>query len=137
MKLNTDEFRALQSAWYEKLSNSGFKDVESLEGGELSLKESTYQCYLRKKGYLWILSRRDYFRGLAQAAHQDNAYFRNETDRFILIRYCEGAKICTIVSELILRKEPLRRQAVRFIIRRYEMLWGFKHYEPKKLGKYR
>lgn len=61
--------------------------------------------------------------------------FRNSVDRFILTRHAEGKKAFEIVEELKARGTPRFRHSVRFIVRRYEMLWGLRKYDPRQLGK--
>ncbi len=134
MKLNKDEFRALQITWYEKLSQSGFKDIEKFKGDELVLAQSASHCF----GNLDALSsflKASYFRLLAQLIYDETTVFRNEVDRHILIRYSEGMKIKYIVQELKMLKMPRDRNSVRFIVRRYEMIWGIRNYTAKQLHK--
>jgi hypothetical protein len=77
----------------------------------------------------------EYFRCMSQKALDENTFFRNETDKHILIRYSEGAKIKVIMEELSKLGMNKARDSIRYIVRRYEMAWGLKHYSPKQLHK--
>ncbi len=132
MKLKRDEFIKLQKEWYRKLEESGFKDIEKIQGEELILVQSASYCYKRTNPLSRSL-KEEYFRWIAQEAHDKDTVYRNEVDRYILIRHAEGARVKAIVEELELNNMARDRQSVRFIIRRYEMEWGLRHYDHKQL----
>lgn len=134
MKLNKDEFKALQLYWYERLAKGGFKDIEKLKGEELIIAQPASYCY-RNMDALTRFLKTEYFRCMAQLALDESTVFRNKIDRHIMIRHGEGAKIKVIVTELIELGTPRVRASVRFIIRRYEMAWGIKNYNHKQLNK--
>lgn len=77
----------------------------------------------------------EYYRVLSQKANDESTFFKLQIHRFILIRYAEGASIKMICEELDALEEPRHRGSVRFIIRRYEMIWGFRVYTHKELHK--
>lgn len=140
MKLTKDEFKKLQREWYQKLADLGFKDIEEFKGEELVLKESYNDCFRpnrHNKSEFDRSMQEEYFRCLAHKAFDETTVYRNEIDKHILIRYSEGAKIKTIITELSVLKKPLRRNTIRFIIKRYEMAWGLKNYKPNELNIYK
>ena len=135
MKLTKDEFKSLQLEWYGRLKASGFNDIEKFSGGELILAQSANYA-VKTLDALTRYMRSEYFTSLGHAANNEQTLWRNEIDKYILIRYCEGARIKDIVNELIALKTPRNRKSVRIIIRRYEMAWGFRVYPPNLLNKY-
>lgn len=137
MKLSKDEFKQLREYWYKVLEDSGFEDIEHLVGDNgfqtLALKKRADNCY-RDISPFDRFMKEEYFRRIAQCVYDEQVYFRNEMDRFILMRHAEGAKIKEIVTELETRGTPRERAAIRFIVRKYRMAWGFKYYTPKELN---
>ena len=130
----TTAFKDLQEAWYERLAADGFRDVERLVGSEMlldserRLPEDTREIT------------EHYYQIIASKIHE--AEFRNDIDRLVLTSYCEGKKIQTICEELrTLCKPPCfrlprrSRHTIRFIVRRYEALWGLREWTPQQLGR--
>lgn len=74
-----------------------------------------------------------YFRLLSQQVHE--AQFRNTVDQWILTWYADGWRIKCICDELARKGHSRARHTVRFIIRRYEMLWGMRTYTAKQLNR--
>lgn len=132
-KLSKDEFRSLQKHWYEKLSKLGFKDIETFKGGDFVLIQTAAHCYGGADEFVRE-SKADYFAAIARAAMDDGTFYRNEIDKHIIIRYSEGAKIKEIVEELLAKGTPRHRHSIRFIIRRYVMAWGLKHFNFTQLN---
>lgn len=130
MKLPRHEFKKLQQHWYDILAELGFKDIEK---DEYSLAQTAAGPY-RNEDEFSREDKEEYFRCLAQAVNDENVRFRNEVHRYILTRRAEGAQAKTIVRELIVIGTPRNRDSVRFIIRRYEMAWGIRTYEPRQLN---
>lgn len=128
------EFVNLQKRWYKKLADSGFKDIENPMTGDLSSKEAQRNYRRDKMPQDLRVAQADYFFILSQLAFNDDTFFRNDAERYILMRYSEGTRICDIVKELIERQTPRERKTIRFIIRRYEMAWGLKYYSRKELN---
>ncbi len=75
----------------------------------------------------------EYFRILGQAVQDEETVFRNDTDRYILTRHSEGAKIKMIMKELEAKGKAKARDSIRYIIRRYEMAWGIRQYSQVQL----
>lgn len=132
MKLTREQFKKLQKEWYELLAATGFKDIEKQEGSECVLIQTSSYCFRNVDNFCKEV-KETYFRSIAQAAHDEETKFRNEIDRFILMRHAEGAKIKTIMTELIARGMGRNRDSIRYIIRRYEMAWGLRSYSSREL----
>ncbi len=128
----TPQFKALQKDWYQRLEQEGFKDAEELIGGDLKLKQSAGYPY-RDQHPMTREVKEEYFRVLAQMVQESK--FRNETDRFILMAHSEGKKAKTICEELQALGVMRFRHSIRFTVRRYEKLWGLRHYTPRQLGR--
>lgn len=132
----TKKFKDLQKAWYDKLSEDGFKDVEKVCGNELQLRQSAMHPYCKAGVVLDELDRycvESYFIMLSQFAN--NSSFDDKVDELILGWYADGRKIKAICEELQKRGDYRCRVTVRMTIRKYEMLWGIKKYTPKQLNK--
>lgn len=133
MKLTRDEFKRLQQYWYNKLAETGFKDIERMTGDELILIKSSSQCYGCVDEHT-RMAKEEYYVAMAKIALDDHTVYRNHIDRYILQRHVEGARIKVIVEELEAMGSPRHRHSIRFIIRRYEMAWGFRHYTNPQLN---
>ena len=134
MKMSKEELKRLQLEWYQKLADDGFRDVEVLKGEELILRQSINYPFRNTNSFTREM-KEQYFTVMGQFALDENAHYRNEVDKYILIRHSEGAKIKDIVLELHAKEMPRGRASVRFIIRRYEMIWGIKFYTDKQLNR--
>ncbi len=127
MKLTRDEFLRLQETWYQKLEESGFKDIEKLHNGQFILIENSTRVYRNCADLFEIEMREEYYRQISQAVYDEDTVFHNEMDRFILTRRSEGAQIKEIEGEL--SNSPLKdrkRKTIRHIIQRYEAAWGLR-----------
>lgn len=133
MKLTRDEFLRLQQTWYQKLSDLGFNDIEKLQGDELVLSQTASYCYRNGDPFTRAM-KEQYFRFMSQAVYDENTEFKNEVHRHIMIRHSEGAKIKTILKELHARGTARNRNSIRFIIRKYEVAWGLRSYNPSQLN---
>jgi hypothetical protein len=133
MKIRRDEFRALQKLWYGKLAEHGFKDIEKQKGDDFTLIQSASHCY-KGTDLHSRQAKEEYYATMAKTVHDDATFFRNEIDRYILTRHVEGAKIKVIVKELMMMNISRHRHSIRFIIRRYEMAWGLRHYNYQQLN---
>ncbi len=134
MKLSKNEFRKLEDEWYEKLKDSGFRDIEKRQGDEFVLVVTPYVRFRKLQPEIRKI-KEEYFRCISQEINSENVVFRNEIDRYILIRHSEGARIKVIVEELESKGMARDRYSVRIIIRRYEMEWGIRCYDYKQLHK--
>lgn len=134
MKLTKDEFRSLQQQWYQKLADSGFKDIERIRNDDLFVESPAF-CLRHSKGRDEFDREMDaeYYRRLGHAVNDDNVVFRTEIDRYIMVRYSEGAKIVKITKELFAQGISRDRKALRAVIRKYEMAWGIVEYSRSQL----
>ncbi len=128
----TQDFKSLQQAWYERLEAEGFQDAEELVGGDMVLRQCAAHPY-RDQDELTREIKESYYRIISQKVQETK--FRSDVDRLILTGYCEGKKAKDICEELKDRGTPRFRHAIRFIVRRYEVLWGLRVYTPQQLGK--
>ncbi len=128
----TQAFIALQEAWYQRLEAEGFKDAEETVAGELVLRQIAAHPY-RGTEPLERETKERYFRFLAQQVQE--AEFKSEVDRIILIKHAEGEKIKRICEELNKQGQARCRGTIRFTIRKYEMRWGLRQYTAKQLNK--
>jgi len=133
MKLPKHEFKRLQSHWYKKLADDGFIDIEKEKNGSHILIQGAIYPFRNNDSFVRLI-KEEYFRTIGQITHDEKTEFRNEIDQYILIRYSDGARIKTIVEELILRGTPKERKTIRIIIRRYEMAWGIRYYNQQQLN---
>lgn len=131
--MNKEEFRQLQQTWYTTLTELGFKDIERIKGDHLILTESRGSYSYRKTGDFEREMQEEYFRCMSQAARDEETKYRNNVDKYVMIRHVEGAKIEEICDELGDRGIFRDRSTIRIIIRRYEMAWGFKIYTRRQL----
>lgn len=130
MKVTKQEFKKLQQYWYKRLEQEGFKDIEKAQ--EIAHEQNFLKEY-QSLNSIYRHTKEDYFRLLNQAIHDENTQFRNHIDKYILTRYAEGARIKTIVQELLNLGMSRDRYSVRIIIRKYEMAWNIKTYTRKQL----
>lgn len=133
MKIPRDEFKRLQQQWYQKLVEHGFRDIEKSIGEELVLIHDAAYCY-REVDAFERQMKEEYFRCMGQIVNDEDTEYRNDIDRYILIRHAEGAKVKSITKELEAKGTPRHRHSVRFIIRSYEMSWGIRKYTDKQLN---
>lgn len=121
----TEEFKKQKKDWYQKLKESGFKDIEVVVGNEEKLRQYS-------KGYA-NNDKLDYYQALTYYVSSES--FDNETDEFIMIRCSNGTKIKDISDELKKNsKKRSHRETIRYIIRKYEVRWGIKNYKPSQLS---
>lgn len=127
MKLSDQEFKALQKYWYDRAKESGFHDIEP------EIKSDLSHLY-RDKTQLEIVTKQEYYTLLNHWVYDENTQFRNEFDKHIMRLYAEGARIKSIIEHLNSLGKDCGRQAIRLIIRRYEMKWKIRYYTRKQLN---
>lgn len=124
--MDKDEFEKLKAYWYDKLKESGFHDIELDPYGPPS-------SFIHMAPHIkW--ANQDYFQVIKSYVKDHNTKFRNETDRYVMMRHSQGAKIKEITDELNLLSEERDRKTIRTMIRRYEMAWGIRTYTRKELN---
>lgn len=126
----TNDFKALQGAWYQRLADEGFTDVEEMVGTEMRLKKTIATVCV---GEIVWRDREAYYNFVSQKAH--DTVFTSDVDRLILTLHAEGKKIKHICEELVSIGKQRTRHTVRFKIRIYEMQWGLRHYTPRQLNR--
>lgn len=129
----SESFKSLQAAWYERLAKDGFEDAEELVAGEMVLKQVAAHPY-RTADELGITTKESYYRLLGQNVQQSN--FQSDIDRLILTMFAEGAKMKKIGDALRTMGHRRCRNTICFTIRKYEMRWGLRSYTPKQLNRY-
>lgn len=120
----THQFKALEKEWYEKLKEQNFDDVEEKINGKDKLKQWASNCY-RSQHQIARESKLVYFELLGQFLHKETD-FKDEVERFIMLRKSEGAPIKLISEELEAQGERCHRDTVRLIIQKYEAKWRIK-----------
>ncbi len=128
------KFKELQKYWYSLLEQSGFKDIEKLVDGNLVLKTTSTIKHQRIDAFDCHMDA-EYFRCLFHKINDKETTYRNEVDRVVMQMHAEGYKIKDIIDALKNMDVLRSRASVRFIIRKYEMLWEIKYYTPKQLNK--
>lgn len=127
-----DKLLELQLHWYKLLECEGFKDAEYFDGKEFVLKQTTSKCYARALQYNHLATE-EYFRLINELVNNPETIFKTEVDRIVLLQHSKGAKIKQIVDFLKELGTPRHRHSVRFIIRKYEMLWNIRFYDRTQL----
>ncbi len=122
--------KELQKHWYKILEESGFKDIETMVGNELVLKQAANH-HIWDKHPLDREMTEEYFRVLFHKAHDEKTLYRNDLDRVTMQMYSDGSKICGIA-----KITGRARNSIRFIIRRYETAWGIRDRSKEELNRY-
>lgn len=143
----TDSFKALQTAWYQRLEKEGFVDAEEIIDGDPELKQNAEHAYLCKDADMTLqqyLNREEYFHRLSH--HVSVEDFDTEIDRLILSLYAEGTskrRIAGILRKLAPRRPPAfvsdlyrSRKTVWYRICVYEMRWGLREFSTKYFQAY-
>jgi hypothetical protein len=131
MKLSKCEFEALQSEWYEKLRQQGFIDIEQKDPRSVPSHIAAMET---PRKLLLFETTEEYFRKISDAAFDPKTKFKSKKDKYVMGLYARGVKQIDIMLLLKQRGTPLRKEAIRFIIRKYEMAWNIRHYTKKQLG---
>lgn len=123
-------FLALQKAWYQRLKDDGFSDIEHPSG--TSLKRPTGADSKYRQDTTTREGKEAYFRLMAHLVNQEK--FVKEIDQVVMTLHANGAKIVDIQSALEKIGLTRTRGAIRFRIRKFEMRWGIKFYDKKGLN---
>lgn len=116
----TEHFKALQKAWYERLQGEGFKDEEVIIGVCLKLKQYRYpQINEDIEGYYIVINDR-----------VESASFDSEIEKVVMTLHARGARHREIGRELKKMNHGHSRYTVWSIIRKYEARWGIKTLPP-------
>lgn len=121
-------FKALQRAWYQRLEEDGFEDVERLIDGEPTLRVTDFTRWSEDDG-----GKEAYYHFVSSKIKETT--FTSDVDRIILERHAEGRKIRHIREELESMGQRRCRNTICFKIRVYQAQWGIKTYTPKQLNR--
>lgn len=99
----TDEFKRLQNEWYQRLSDSGFEEIENTKNGALkewSVTRINRMCKRQATGTLYLVSRetRQYYRSAQWLL--DLYSFESIRDKKIWELHCEGLSTRQIASQI-------------------------------------
>lgn len=121
----TQNFKALQTKWEEKLRDSGFVDIETRPFGRgqhrHALKQRADNCY-RTRCHAIIEAKQRYYELLCQGYHQERG-FRDSAEKIVMLLRSRGINIKVICRGLRAVRERNNHDTVRKIIRRYEKRW--------------
>lgn len=126
----TPEFRSLEQEWEQKLSASGFEDIEKRCGSnrELKLYSISFARWKRDDPQEAAI-KRDYHQALQEQVSQ--AHFDSALDREVMMMKSEGARISEICKALLKEGILKYRGTIRLIIRKYEHRWGIRNWKPE------
>lgn len=127
----TQHFKAMQKAWYQRLKDSGFEDVERLVGHEMELRQCAEHVF-GDNSATDVEEKIDYQSFLTDMIRQTK--FKREVDRLILVFHARGMAASQISRELERLGQRRNRDTVRYRIRIFEMKWGIRKYTPKQLN---
>lgn len=127
----SQEFKALQEAWYRLLKATGFEDHEEMIQEEMLLKQNAEHNYQQAEP-LEINTRVAYYHFIAQKVQE--TVFTSAIDQIILVKHAEGLSHKGIGEELQRLGTSRNRNTIRYRIRLYEMKWGIRNYTPKQLN---
>lgn len=121
----TKGFKSLSKKWNKVLEDNGFEDAEIELKEDRVLKQRSTNSY-RQASQLERDSRLEYYCFLGHLAN--NTVFPNELEKFVMIKHAEGLTIKEILDEISLRGIKKHRRTIGYIIRRWQMKWGLKHW---------
>lgn len=125
MKPTDEEFEELRKAWYKRLADTGFKDIETFDGQNVPIVKRQDHFFMHTNNDV-ITSKREYYTLITHNVNDLNTRFKNEVDKYVLSRHAEGARISVIVNELKMQGNSRTRKSVSMIIQRYERRWKIK-----------
>lgn len=117
MSKKSDELMKLTEIWYQKLKESGFKDIEQLDkSNEYRLKEWD-SCYFHLRNDPDIFDiKREYYYQANQFLHSYS--FKSETDRHAWQLHSEGVGFREIAKSLRSKGTRTNKDIVATVIRR-------------------
>lgn len=124
-------FEELEKYWYDRLKKEGFKDIEKKVGNERVLIQRASNVY-RQATEVERENKRSYYELIS--SHVQHEQFTDPTDELIMCRRAEGITIKEISAELKKLGERCHRQTIRFIIRKYELKWKVRNWNPDQLA---
>jgi hypothetical protein len=121
MNPNSKDFEKLKKKWYDKLKKSGFQDIESADGQNLTtwsskiFKQSAGDAWYQDKE-VYYQSREEYFR-MAGAFFWDYG-FQNKLEKSIWELHMQGTSIRDIVTIFKKKNIKVYRRQVHEIIQK-------------------
>lgn len=113
-RFNNKEFKDLQTTWYEKLKEKGFKDIEKNENA-LNLYESAYFSDSRRITAEVVAAKQTYYQ---IAGHFLNDHpFKNAFDKKVWEMHANGKSIREIAATI---KRPGFKDKINLTIQRLE-----------------
>jgi hypothetical protein len=125
------EFKKLSKIWNKKLAEVGFEDAEIELKEDRALKQRASNSY-RQASQLERESRLEYYSLLGSLTN--NTKFQDFIDKTVMMGHSEGKTIKEIVNDLEHWGISRDRKTVRYIIRRWQMRWGIKHWNLKQMN---
>lgn len=123
-------FKALQEEWYQRLKDEGFKDAEMVIDGKHTLENKRTREY-QSTPKVVRETKEEYYAVLAQCVHCH--WFDDDIERRVLTWYAQGRRIRDICDDLERMGEPRARDTIRYMVRRYEVIWGLRTYTRQQL----
>lgn len=130
-KKKSESLNELIIQWDGILKATGFKDIEKNIRGERVLIQFASNCY-KQADELTVESKRSYYDQIQYHLHRQ--VFDNSIDQTVMTMIGEGHKINQVVEALGRRGHRIHRQTCRFIIRRYEVIWGMRVWTHKQMN---
>lgn len=125
----TKRFKSLYQEWNVKLKASGFEDAEIDLKDDRALKQRSTNAY-KQASQIERDAHLEYYIFLGHLAH--DTIFPNEVEKYVMLRYSEGAEIKEIVKETQKMGGPKYRDTITYIVRRWETNWGIKNWSLKQ-----
>lgn len=125
------QFKILYNSWNQKLKDSQFEDAEIDLKNDRQLKQRATNSY-RQATELEREARLEYFLTIGNLANETR--FPTALDEYVMLRHSEGASIKEIVAEI--RDFSIRRdrKTIRYIIRRWQEIWGIRSWSPHQMN---
>lgn len=124
----TKEFKKLSQEWNRKLETP-YKQINPYLNYQQT-RSSILVAYHRRDYFLQLSQHMEHFK----AIHYDKQpKLKAKRDRIILQLRSEGCLIQEILAKLNQVGIQIHRQTVRFIIRKYDTLWGIRFWKPSQM----
>lgn len=144
---DNDDFKNLQKIWYNKLRDTGFIDIETADPFLEQRLKIEHRRFFSKQNkhigdrsvYAWrepaLEAKIKYYLDLTHLVNDPKTYFRNDMDRIVMVMHSDGYRFPEIVRFLAAFGYKRKKRSIRYLIRRYEHLWGLRTYSPKQLNR--
>lgn len=122
------QFKDLQKAWYERLFEFGFTDIEKNEN-LMQYSENSY----RQANELERSSKLKYYTLLDQHIREKAPEFDCSIDYYVMHKFARGLtnkQICELLEGM---DKPRHRKTLMYIRRKYENRWEIRVWKPEQL----